>query len=225
LNGKEVIEVEVKGLAKTFYNVQKLRIILSNTLRHSHSWHPYLHELMKEVEMQEKRLEELCQKAVQESDVYTVFLKKVKGVGPIMAAYLLDYFDIRKADHVSSFWQFAGLAPGCRRKRGEKVNYNPALKTIILGRLFTQLQMAKGYYHKLYRHFRAELEAEHPEWAKDRKTIGKYHARARLKTMKVFLQHLWVVWRKLEGLNITKPYSADRLGHAYIEPPLDQETI
>jgi len=218
-------QVSVKGLAKTYYDLVRFRVSLGNIISHLHSWHPYLQELLEEVKERERRLEYLCRKAIEDEDVYQMFLRKVKGVGPVMAAYLLDYFDIEKAKHVSSFWQFAGLAPGCKRRKGEKANYNPALKCIIQGRLFKQLQMARGYYHKLYRHFRAELEAEHPEWARDRKTIGKYHARARLKTMKVFLQHLWVVWRRLEGLPVSKPYSVEKQGHTYLEPPLDQEAI
>ena len=32
--------------------------------------------------------------------------------------------------------------------------------------------------------------------------------------VKIFLQHLWLKWRELEGLPISKPYSIERLGHA-----------
>jgi len=221
--GEKRLKAEpIKGLAKAYYDLVKFRVALGNTLRHTHSWHPYLQELFRETEEREKRIVELSQKALESHPVYQTFLRKVKGVGPAMAAYLLDYFDIEKAEHVSSFWRFAGLAPGSRKQRGRRVDYNPALKSIILGRLFKQLMLARGYYAKLYYQFRAELAKQHPEW-----TDGKRHARARLKTAKVFLQHLWVVWRRLEGLNVTKPYPVDRLGHAYldVEPLLDQESI
>jgi len=223
---KERSESEnIKGLAKTYYNLVRFRVTLSNTLRYPHSYHPYLRELLEETQERVRRLVTLCKSNLENYDIYNVFLKKVKGIGPVMAAYLLDYFDIEKAKHVSSFWKFAGLAPGCYRTRGKKVEYNPVLKSIILGRVFRQLQMARGYYHNLYRMFRSQLEKQHPEWGKSVETIGLYHTRARLKTMKVFLQHLWLIWRKLENLPISKPYSVEKLDHSYIEPPLDQDEI
>jgi hypothetical protein len=48
------------------------------------------------------------------------------------------------------------------------------------------------------------------------------HLRAMRKTAKVFLQHVWLEWRKLENLPVTEPYAFAILGHdrsGYIPPP------
>lgn len=43
---------------------------------------------------------------------------------------------------------------------------------------------------------------------------------ARRKMIKIFLSHLWVQWRKIEGLPVTRPYIFDIKKHTdYIEPP------
>jgi hypothetical protein len=34
--------------------------------------------------------------------------------------------------------------------------------------------------------------------------------------VKIFLQHLWVTWRQLEGLPISEPYVQAIMGHANI---------
>ncbi len=49
---------------------------------------------------------------------------------------------------------------------------------------------------------------------------AQIHARAKRKTVKLFLSHLHHVWRKAEGLPVPKPYAIAILGHAhFIEPP------
>ncbi len=51
-------------------------------------------------------------------------------------------------------------------------------------------------------------------------TRAHVHARAKRKTVKLFIAHLWIKWRQLEGLPITKPYANVILGHSeFIEPP------
>jgi len=48
---------------------------------------------------------------------------------------------------------------------------------------------------------------------------GHVHNQAMRKMIKLFLGHLWIVWREAEGLPVTKPYVVDRLGHnSYIDP-------
>lgn len=43
---------------------------------------------------------------------------------------------------------------------------------------------------------------------------GHVHMRAQRKMSKLFLSHLWLVWRKAEGLPVSKPYAHAILGHA-----------
>ena len=42
------------------------------------------------------------------------------------------------------------------------------------------------------------------------------HSRAMRKAVKIFLQHYWVLSRKLANLPVTDPYVKDRLDHEHI---------
>jgi hypothetical protein len=48
---------------------------------------------------------------------------------------------------------------------------------------------------------------------------GHVHNRAIRKTAKIFLQHLWLVWREAEGLPVSKPWVEQFGGHVDIIPP------
>jgi len=50
---------------------------------------------------------------------------------------------------------------------------------------------------------------------------NKLHAdlRARRKMVKIFLQHYYLVSRTLKGIEVTKPYPHDRMGHKHFIPP------
>ena len=69
-------------------------------------------------------------------DIYE-WLTEQKGVGPTMSAVLLSYIDIERCETVSQLWSYCGLSvSGGKaqvRKRGEKANYNPFLKTKLIG--------------------------------------------------------------------------------------------
>jgi len=47
-------------------------------------------------------------------------------------------------------------------------------------------------------------------------TPGHLDARAKRKMIKIFLQHLWVIWRESEGLPVSEPYVQAVLGHTHI---------
>jgi len=72
---------------------------------------------------------------VEKHPAYINFLSNIKGLhGPILSGGLLALFDIRKADHPSSFWKYAGLAPvegrGVRKVHGQKFDFNPQARTL-----------------------------------------------------------------------------------------------
>lgn len=74
-----------------------------------------------------KRLE----KELETVDIYTDFLEEIKGISATLGAGLLSRLDPHKAPYPSSFWKFCGLDPkGAKgRSRGEKIDYNPWMKT------------------------------------------------------------------------------------------------
>lgn len=55
-----------------------------------------------------------------------------------------------------------------------------------------------------------------PEW-----TVGRIHAMAKRYASKLFLAHMWEVWRTLEGLSIRTPYSHEYQGHSMKKDPWD----
>jgi len=70
-----------------------------------------------------------------------------------------------------------------------------------------------GPYEEIYRKARAYYEVERPGWDKGRK-----HAAALRKAEKLFLSHLWEVWRTALGLSVGEPYVVAELGHQKIDP-------
>lgn len=120
---------------------------------------------------------------------------------------------------------------GQRRVKGVLLDYNPQLKSLVW-RYGKQFVMQGDFYRKLFDKFKAEY-AERPDLVKEMETkagkkskhgtsSGRSHinAMAQRKMQKIFLQHLWVTWRKAEGLPVTMPWVIEKGGHStYIEPP------
>ena len=53
-----------------------------------------------------------------------------------------------------------------------------------------------------------------PEW-----TLGRIHMMGLRRMTKIFLSHLWHVWREMEGLSTQGPYVQEKLGHTSILDP------
>jgi hypothetical protein len=101
--------------------------------------------------------------------------------------------------------------------------YNARLKSIcyLIADQFIK-QQTPGYVDIYY----AEKERQrrlHPEKIKDngkwKFNDGHLHHRAMRKTIKIFLQHLWLKWREFEGLPISEPYVQAIMGHTNIIQP------
>lgn len=142
--------------------------------------------------------------------------------------------------------RLVGSSP--RRRKGQKANWSSELRTACwkAGESFVK---TAGPYRELYDEYRERLicrevgrgnviwrskeskwVVEHapphnkkgakwhgkeaPEW-----TVGRIHAMAKRRTVKLFLSHLLVVWREMEGLETPDPFPIGRLGHEHkIEP-------
>lgn len=94
-----------------------------------------------------------------------------------------------------------------RASKGEKASYDAYAKKImyLIGTAFLK---AGGPYERHYRSKRAMLELERPGWADGRK-----HLTAMRAAEKLFLSHLWQVWREALGLPVGEPYAHGILGH------------
>jgi len=171
-------------------------------------FHNKLYETEKELY---KRLDAWSRK----HSLRTEYLNHVKGIGPVLASGIIAWLEepIKKANHVSQIWSYCGLAPGQERKRGEKTNYNPKLKTFAwkIGESFIKF---KCFGRKLYDSFKEQAKQKHPDWTK-----LHIHNYARRKVVKLFIASVWEVWRKMNNLPTTKPYPIDFLGHKEIITP------
>ena len=117
-----------------------------------------------------------------------------------------------------------------RKMKESMIDYNPQAKMVAY-KVGVQFVKQGDLYRKLYDQFRAEYELREDLKAERETKQGKktkngeskgtahIHNMAQRKTVKIFLQHLWVEWRTLEGLPVSMPYVMDRMGHSdYIQP-------
>jgi len=145
-------------------------------------------------------------------------MRCVRGIGKILAARLVSMIDISRADHVSSLWRYAGYGvdeegKADRPKKGEKRKDNKRLKVACYVVAISFLKQ-KPPYTDIYYRAKEYYEASRSEWTK-----MHIHRAALRKMMKVFLQHLWLRWRLLEGLPISEPYVHNKMGHNHIYKP------
>lgn len=100
-----------------------------------------------------------------------------------------------------------------RSGKGQKRDYDAYAKKVLYLCVSSFLK-AGGPYEEFYRKQRARAEIERPAWSDGRK-----HLWAVRKTEKLFLSHLWEVWRAAENLPLTEPYSKAHMNHdGYIGP-------
>lgn len=139
-------------------------------------------------------------------------MKSVRGVGPILAAKIFLLIDIDKCSSVSALWKWAGLdvvdGKASRITKGEKIHHSPALKTTMFI-LATSFIKCDSPYRKVY----DEAKVKYME-REDMKLI-RAHKMAMRKMTKLFLSHLYEVWRGMEGLPIREPYVFENMGHTH----------
>jgi len=218
-------------LVENYYDIQKIRMALSNRafiydkfkmLTPAQS--AALVQTVAEFKAEEKRIAKLIEEEIKGHPLWIGWLSGVKGVGSVMAAGLIAWIDDPgRFPTVSKLWAYSVGKPGERIRRGQKVGYNPRLKTHCW-RVASQMLKARGPYADLYHEFKSTYSQR-----EDLKQIKKgayklhIHLMALRKMIKVFLCHLWVRWREIEGLPVSKPYAIDKLGHkGYIEPLTDE---
>jgi hypothetical protein len=156
----------------------------------------------------------------------------IKGLkeGSLAAQLLAQIDDIGKFDTVSKLWSFSGYSVKDGKRiyamPGSICPYNKRLKSIVylIGQSFIYQQTPE--YVDIYYQSKEEYRKIHPEKivvdGKTKYNDGHIHAMAMRKMEKIFLQHVWVIWRESEGLPVTLPYAQAILGHEhYIEPIYD----
>lgn len=153
------------------------------------------------------------------------WIENIRGISTILGANLIKNFGYcERFEYISSLWKYCGLhvvdgkAP--KRTKGVKIDYNPAMRTLCwkIGDSFIKMRTIP--YRGIYDGEKAR-QLKLMENGTDNAPKSKLHAdlRSRRKMVKIFLSHYWQVGRTLKGLQLTRPYSEEKMGHRHMIPP------
>ena len=92
------------------------------------------------------------------------WLLEIRGIGPTMAGVLLAEIDIARASTPSSLWRYCGLAvvdgQAARRRKGEKLDFNPWLKSKVLKVMGECLIKSNSPYRKFYDDYKHRKQSQ-----------------------------------------------------------------
>lgn len=126
---KSVDKNDIKTMVKLFYETQRLRIIANGTVTAgTKNNEEAIVDAFAEDVLDYKKIEKNISNQLQaicKSQEVGRWLLSIKGIGPVLAAGLLSYFDITKAEYASAFISYAGLndnnRPWLGREKSEKI--------------------------------------------------------------------------------------------------------
>lgn len=164
------------------------------------------------------------------------WITAIKGMkaGTHAARVIAQIDDISKFDMVSKLWRFAGMAvidgEAERNKKGQVAKYNNRLKSALFLVVDSFIKQQTPGYADYYYEAKRKYRDKWPEKVKNPNyrngsgwpylyTDMHIHRMAMRKVAKLFLQHLWVTWRQLEGLPVTMPYIFNFPEHTHYIPP------
>jgi len=137
-----------------------------------------------------------------------------------------------------------------RPTKGKTLPYNKKLKSVIWNIVDQFIRQQTPVYAELYYEEKERQRRLHPvpickkcggegvqkgqQWkcsqcgataASGEINFTPHHIdlRAKRKVAKIFLSHLWLVWRQAEGIPVSDPYVANMEGHNHIVPPVNWE--
>jgi hypothetical protein len=170
--------------------------------------------------------------------IYNVFLSKVAGMGPVLAAYLACIVDIRMATKPSSLKRFCGAVPDKDTGRLEKAK---ALTKEELAE--NKRRRDAGESNVPGRHYCQDIRTELFKWqgqllkegvrdgvvARPNKYLtawidfkrgreeepGKGHRKGAWRATGIMLDDLYMVWRAIEGLPCWPDWYAAKLGYSH----------
>jgi len=236
---------EILALYKAYKTIQAARVQMSNRV-----WHKgegIIQEIEDELEDREKDLFKRLGEELEKRRIWTDWLSKIEGIGPVISAGIIGYIEkvtLQRLRYPSSLWRLAGLhvredgvAP--RFEHGKKIDYNPELKKIFIGYAAASfVRNRTPPYRRLYEEEKqkqlsltfapGELKQRYPWYKASQTKLRAGHAdlRARRKVAKVFALHLWLVWRAMEDLPLSMPYVIEHRNHRdFIAPPCCPEDV
>lgn len=225
-HGKDILRMLVDLRDRNF---QKSRVALNNQIKAIESGRdtcdPMSLDILTRLYADVSRLEEdVTADIITIAEDYPIvsMMAEVKGVGFLMAAKTASMIDITLAPHVSSLWRYAGYGVRddgtCDRLvKGEKSVMNRRLKATCYNIGVSLIRKGEDYpYRDVYDKAR-EYYTENRDW-----TEAHCHFASLRKVIKMWLQHLWITWRKLEGLPVSLPWQFEHMSiHTHYLPPED----
>lgn len=222
--------------------VQAERMRVGNQVRMSHlalgGRKDALAELIQpKLEEIEELIEHAMQREAQESVVWP-WASRVKGTGGqgMVVGAVMSRVDIYRVNTVSGMWAHFGFAPGQKRVKGQKIDYDAVGKTWCW-RLGDCLLKANGKFKAVYDK-RKEYEVARvlarggkvkpakSKMGESDMSLGHVHARAMRHMIKVYLACMYKVWREGLGLPVQPPYiigRADASGHVHTTEYMPEE--
>lgn len=254
---------EIRNAVETFYDFQDLRIISGNRKsaikreanKNNEEANPlYLEFIESRLKSTEATITKFLGDYVKNHPI-GIWLTSIPGIGPVLAAALLAYIDIKKCETAGSIWSYAGITGESKpRKKGEKITYNPKFKTIcwkigqsfikvssnpndIYGKLYLE---KKDFYHKKNEEGgfkeKAKQELENKKYDPNTKAYQAYSqgklpdaqivAMAQRFATKIFLSHLFEIWYEYDrGVKPPVPFVQAHLGHVHIMSAPNRELV
>lgn len=193
----------------------------------------------------EKKIEKAMKVELENYEMWP-WLKQIKGINVKTAGGLIAIIDklgIENVPTISALWSYFGLdvrdgrAPKLRK--GTAGGFNPMARSLAIGIIADSfMKQRTPIYRGIYDSEKAkQLARSYPpgelasKWhgykVEDTHLLLNHaHKRALRKVAKLFLSHLWVIWRQLKGLDTRPPYVHEQLKHnTYIKPPFIPEKL
>lgn len=215
-------------MTRQFYDIQDQRKAMANRLRAYRQLGYNLEEaesILQELKTVEDHLNKKIAKLVKAEPIHQEWLQHVKGIGPLLSASLISIIgDPGRFPTISSLWAYAGLevrnGEARKRKKGEVANWNATLRTCTwkVGKQFVKQGEFGRVLYDRYKDFYTR---------RDNGTISNGHIdnRARRKVVKVFLSCLWVKWREIKELPVSKPFAHQHLAEEHTQIITPEEWV
>jgi len=141
----------IRQLVEIYYDVQDVRIRSFNRLRQVGEVKGVNPDILKQLENQ---IKDYIAAEVKDIPIVRVFLKPIKGIGPILSGGLLAWLDPHKADHASSFWRYCGLhvvdGEAVKRKKGQKLGFPVRLRVLTWKIAKSFVRTRTPFYRDIY---------------------------------------------------------------------------
>ncbi len=204
---------DLKLLTREFYEIQEFRKGLANRIgAYKRLGIPlnYCPIGLEDIKELESKLEKHIATLLKSNLFYNSWLKKVKGIGPLLGASLIaELGSPERFSTVGQLWAYSGLhvvdgeAP--RRKKRQIANWNGRLRTTLY-KVSSSFIKYDCYGRKLYDEYKAyyiERDGAEPKW--------KPHRRAMRRVMKDFERCMWRAWITSRNLTLSKPHAKTKV--------------